>query len=120
MFRKKKIQKKIPCHNQKRRNLSEVMRDILQQDKSAKKKKIVVDDYDGEDLDESETNHLNKVFNESLKQSFILLILQPIEKEQIIFNTYQNKNRFDLLKNMELHQLNLVMRNSVEIHSLIK
>ena len=109
-----------PYHNEERRNLSEIIRDVLQQDESTKKINFVVDEYDGEDLDESEANRLNKVFNESLKQSFILLIVQPIEKERIIFNTNQSKNRFDLLKNMELHQLNLVMRNSVEIHKLIK
>ena len=96
------------------------MRDALQQDESTEKINFVVDEYDGEDLDESEANRLNIVFHESLKQSFILLIVQPIEKERIIFNTNQNKNRFDLLKNMELHKLNLVMRNSVEIHKLIK
>ena len=109
-----------PYHNKERRNLSEIMRDILQQDESTKKTNFIVDEYDGEDLDESEANRLNIVFSESLKESFILLIVQPIEKERIIFNTHQSQNRFDLLKNMELHQLNMVMRNSVEIHNLIK
>ena len=109
-----------PYHNEERRNLSRIMSDILQQEESTKKINFVVDEYDGEDLDKSEANSLNKVFNQSLKQSFILLIVQPIKKERIILNTHQNKNRFDLLKSMELHQLNLVMRNSVEIYSLIK
>ena len=109
-----------PYHNVERRNLSEIIGDILQQHESTKKKNFIVDEYDGEDLDESEAIRLNKVLNESLKQSFIALIVQPIEKERIIFNTHHRKNRFDLLKNMELHQLNLVMRNSVEIHNLIK
>ena len=109
-----------PYHNEERRNLSRIMSDILQQEESKKKINFVVDEYDGEDLDKSEANSLNKVFNQSLKQSFILLIVQPIKKERIILNTHQNKNRFDLLKSMELHQLNLVMRNSVEIYSLIK
>ena len=118
---KKKTDTNItPYHNKEKRNLSEIMRDILQQDESTEKINFVVDEYDGEDLDELEANHLNKVFNESLKQSFILLIVQPIEKERIIFNINPSKNRFDLLKNMELHKLNLVMRNSVEIHKLIK
>ena len=118
---KKKTDTNItPYHNKEKRNLSEIMRDILQQDESTEKINFVVDEYDGEDLDELEANHLNKVFNESLKQSFILLIVQPIEKERIIYNINLSKNRFDLLKNMELHKLNLVMRNSVEIHKLIK
>ena len=115
----KDVQKKAdvnitPFDNEERRNLSEIMRDILEQDESPKKINFVVDECDGDDLDESEANHLNKLINESLKESFIFLIVQPIEKERIIFNTHQSKNRFDLLKNMELHQLNLVMRNSVE------
>ena len=109
-----------PYHNKEKRNLSEIMRDVLQQNERKKKLNFVVDEYDGEDLDESEANRLNIVFSESLKESFILLIVQPIEKERIIFNTHQSQNRFDLLKNMELHQLNMVMRNSVEIHNLIK
>ena len=109
-----------PYHNKEKRNLSEIMRDVLQQNERKKKLNFVVDEYDGEDLDESEADRLNIVFNESLKESFILLIVQPIEKERIIFNTHQSQNRFDLLKNMELHQLNMVMRNSVEIHNLIK
>ena len=120
----KDVQKKtdtniMPYHNMEQRNLSEIIGVILQQHESTKKINFVVDEYDGEDLDESEANRLNKVFNESLKQSFIALIVQPIEKQRIIFNTHQSRNRFDLLKNMELHQLNLVMRNSVEIHNLI-
>ena len=120
----KDVQKKtdtniMPYHNMEQRNLSEIIGVILQQHESTKKINFVVDEYDGEDLDESEANRLNKVFNESLKQSFIALIVQPIQKQRIIFNTHQSRNRFDLLKNMELHQLNLVMRNSVEIHNLI-
>ena len=67
-----------------------------------------------------EASRLNKLFNGSLKQSFVLLNVQPIEKKRVINNTYQRKNKFDLLKTMELHQLDLVMRNSVEIHNLIK
>ena len=55
------------------------MRDILEQDESPKKINFVVGECDGEDLDESEANHLNKLFNESLKQSFIFLIVQPIK-----------------------------------------
>ena len=122
---KKDVQNKTdanitPYHNKEKRNLSEIMRDVLQQDGSTKKTNFVVDEYDGEDLDESEANRLNKVFTKSPKKSYIILIVQPIEKERIIFNTHQSQNRFDLLKNMEVHQLNIVMRNSVEIHNLIK
>ena len=71
-------------HNKESRNLSRIMSDILQLEESTKKINFVVDEYDGEDLDKSEANSLNTVFNESLKQSFILLFVQPIEKANYI------------------------------------
>ena len=109
-----------PFHNEERRKLSEIIKDILEKNKSTKKMNFVVDEYDGEDLDESEAEKLNEIFNESLKETYILLIVQPIEKERIIDNIEQKRNRFKLLKNMKLYQLNRVMRNSVEIHNLVK
>ena len=109
-----------PFHNAERRNLSEIMKGILEKNESTKKINFVIDEYDGEDLDESEAKSLNLIFNLSLKQTFIFLIVQPIEKERIIDNIQQKRNRFELLENMKLYQLNLVMRNSVEIPNLIK
>ena len=109
-----------PVHNKERRYLSEIMQDILKHEKSTQKINVLIDEYDGEDLDGFEAMRLNEIFNGPLKETFVLLIAQPIEKQRIIYKTHQSKNRFDLLKNMELHQLNLVMRNSVEIHNLIK
>ena len=97
------------------------MKNILEQEGSVKKINFVVDEYDRKDVDKAEANFLNKLFNGSLlKVSFILLILQPIEKDQIINNTCQSKDKFDLVKEMKQYQLKLVMRNSVEIHSHIK
>ena len=52
---------------------------------------LLVDEYNGEDLDTSEAEKLNKVFNESLKESYIVLIVQPIEKERIINNVRLKK-----------------------------
>ena len=46
--------------------------------------------------------------------------MQPIGKERIVNNVEQKRNRFELLRNMETYQLNRVMRNSVEIHNLVK
>ena len=107
-------------HNKEGRNLSEIIKCVLQRKKSTRKINFVVDEYDGEDLDDTEATNLNKIFNESLKETFILLIVQAIEKKRIINNILQNRNRFDLLKGMKLYQLNQVMRNSVEIHNLVK
>ena len=109
-----------PFHNKERHNLSEIMQYILKHEERTKQISFVVDEYDGEDLDKSEAIRLNEVFNGPLKETFILLIVEPIEKHRIIYKTRQRKNRFHLMKNMELHQLNLVMKNSVEIHNLIK
>ena len=107
-------------HNEERRNLSEIIKDILEKKESTRKVNFIVDQYDGEDLDESEATSLNEVFNESLKQMFFVLIVQPIEKKRVINNILQKRNRFELLENMRVYQLNRVMRNSVEIHNLVK
>ena len=45
-----------------------------------KKKIFVIDEYDGEDLDKSEAETLNKIFNGSLEEAFIVVIAQPIKK----------------------------------------
>ena len=107
-------------HNKEGLKLSEIIKGILENKENTKKINFLVDEYDGEDLDESEGEKLNKVFNESLKQTFILLIVQPTEKRRVINNIVQKRNRFDLLENMKLYELNRVMRNSVEIHTLVK
>ena len=100
-------------HNKEGRNLSEIIKGILEKKGRTEIVNFLVDEYDGEDLDESEAKNLNKVFNESLKEAFILLIVQPIEKKRVINNILQKRNRFELLENMKVYQLNRVMRNSV-------
>ena len=107
-------------HNKEGRKLSEIINGISEKEERTKKINFVVDEYDGEDLDELEAKNLNKVFNELLKQTFFLLIVQPIEKNRVINNILRERNRFELLENMKLYQLSRVMRNSVEIHNLIK
>ena len=107
-------------HNKERRSLSEIIKDVLEKRETTRKINFVVDEYDGEDLDQIEAERLNKVFNKSLKQMFIILIVQPIEKSRVINKIIQEKNMFALLENMKLYQLNRVMRNSIEIHNLVK
>ena len=107
-------------HNKEKRKLSEIIKGILEENESTRKMNFVVDEFDGEDLDESEAKSLNGIFNESLKESYILLVEQPIKKERVVNNTRQERNMFELLKNMKLYELNRVMRNSVEIHNLVK
>ena len=107
-------------HNKERRSLSEIIKDVLEKRETTRKINFVVDEYDGEDLDQTEVERLNKVFNESLKQMFVILIVQPIEKSRVINKIIQEKNMFALLENMKRYQLNWVMRNSIEIHNLVK
>ena len=65
-----------------------------------------MDEYEWEDLDKSEAKSLNEIFDESLKQMFLILIPQPIEKRRVINNILQKRN-------MKVYGLNRVMRNSV-------
>ena len=119
--------KVLPFHNKDGLMLSAI---IDQKTKLHKSEKInfVIDEYDGEDLDKSEADKLNKVFNESLKESYIVLIAQPIEKKRVIKTSNrviktapQEKNRFDILeKTMKLYYLASNMRNSKQIHELVE
>ena len=72
-----------------------------------------MDEYEWEDLDKSEAKSLNEIFDESLKQMFLILIPQLIEKRRVINNILQKRN-------MKVYGLNRVMRNSVQIHNLVK
>ena len=117
---KKGVTNVTPFHNEEGQNLSEIIKEILEKNESSKKINFIVDEYDGEDLDEPEAQSLNQVFEGPLQQTFIVLIVQPIGKKRIVNNVEQNKNRFELLRNIEVYQLNRVMRNSVEIHNVVK
>ena len=80
----KNNQEKItPIENKKGRKLSEIIDDITKVEGPGKVN-IVIDEYDGEDLDESEAERLNEFFDKSFKEAFIVLIVQPIEKRRII------------------------------------
>ena len=113
------VAKVVAFHNKKGLLLSKIINDI--KEKHSQNVHFVVDEYDGEELDESEAETLNNVFanNESLKEAFIMLIVQPIEKERTLNNIQRKGNMFHLLETMKPHQLTLVMRNSREIHELV-
>ena len=118
-IQKKHLDKVTPFPNKEGYKLSEIIKHITEQEKT-KEINFVIDEYDGEDLDESEAERLNKVFNDSLEQAFVL-IAQPIEKKRVVNKITQKKNRFDLLKKtLKTHYLTWNMRNSVEIHQLIE
>ena len=116
---KKHIEKITPFHNKDGLQLSAIIEHITKSERS-KKVNFVIDEYDGEDLDESEARKLNYLFRESLKETFIVLIAQPIEKKRFITGIPQERNKFDKLKTMTTHHLTLNMRNSMEIHELVE
>ena len=107
-------------HNNKGYKLSEIIKQILSEINNTKNVNFIVDEYDGEDLDEIEGKTLHKVFKEEINDVFVLLAVQPMEKERTANNILQRRNRFDLLETMEKEELTLVMRNSVEISNLIR
>ena len=58
----------ILFRSKEKRKLSEIIKGILEENESTRKINLLVDEYDGEDLDDSEAKTLNEVFNESLKE----------------------------------------------------
>ena len=113
------IEKITPFHNKDGLQLSVIIEHIT---KSQRPKQVnfVIDEYDGEDLDVLEAAKLNYVFKKSLKEAFIILIAQPIEKKRVVNEIPQERNKFDKLKTMATHHLALNMRNSIEIHELVE
>ena len=107
-------------HNNEGYRLSEIIKQILSEINNTKNVNFIVDEYDGEDLDEIEAKTLHKVFKEEINDAFVLLAVQSMEKERTANNILQRRNRFDLLETMEKEELTLVMRNSVEISNLIR
>ena len=113
------VGKVVRFHNKKGLHLSHIINNIKKN--HSQKVNFIVDEYDGEDLDQSEAETLNNMLTNtiSLKEAFIMLIVQPIEKERTLNNIQRQENMFHLLKTMKTHQLTLVMRNSTEIHKLV-
>ena len=117
----REVAKVVKFHNKEGLPLSQIIKDILEIEKYPEKVNFIVDEYDGEDLDKSEANALNNMLSntDSLKDAFLMLIAQPIEKERTLNNIQRSGNMFHLLKTMKTHELTLVMRNSTEIHKLV-
>ena len=123
---------------QKGMKLSDMIKDILKKNemegqrnkndnnsnKTQKKINLIIDEYDGEKLDQSEAQQLNGIINKEYKKVFqdavILLIAQAMKKERWANNNSIESNRFDLLEQMQKKTLTLVMRNSIQIHNLLE
>ena len=98
---RRKVAKVVAFHNERGLYLSKIINDI--KEKHSQNIHFVVDEYDGEDLDESEAETLNNMFanNESLKEAFIILIVQPIEKERTLNNIQRMGKHISPLENNE-------------------
>ena len=108
--------------NKKGEKLSEMVKNILKLMKG-KNTNLIVDEYDGENLDREEAETLNGIFQEKFQNTVVFLVPQSMEKERKLSTEKkperERKNRFDLLKYLKRVDLNLVMRNSIEISNLI-
>ena len=108
--------------NEQGEKLSKTVTDILK-DTNSENVNLIVDEYDGESLDKEEAETLNSIFEENFQNAVVFLLPQSMEKER---NSNvrekaakEEKNRFDLLHSFNRVELNLVMRNSIEINNLI-
>ena len=108
--------------NEQGEKLSKIVTDILK-DTNSKNANLIVDEYDGESLDKEEAKTLNSIFEENFQNAVVFLLPQSMEKERNSNvrekTAKEEKNRFDLLHNFNRVELNLVMRNSIEINNLI-
>ena len=112
---------KVPC-NKERKKLSEIIEGINKEVKD-KSVNLIVDEYDSEDLDEEGAELLNSNFEGKFRDAYVFLIPQSMEKERKVrkgeITEKEEKNIFHLLKTMKQVELNLIMRNPIEISNLI-
>ena len=102
--------------------LSKIVKNILKVTNS-ENVNLIIDEYDGENLDKEEAKTLNGMFEKKFQDATVFLVPQSMEKDRnaIIHekSEKEKKNRFDLLKTLKQVDLTLVMRNSIEINNLI-
>ena len=84
---------------------------------------IIIDEYDGEDLSMDEVVNVVELLN-FLKNSFVILLVQPLEKHRVYQNdgkTYNSDtNQFkELQKYVKVVELKNVFRTTLQIHDLL-
>ena len=108
--------------NKERKKLSEIIDDINKEVKN-ENVNLIVDEFDSEDLDEEEGEILNSNFEGKFRDAYVFLIPQSMEKDRHVSKAEktekEEKNMFHLLKTMKQVELNLIMRNPIEISNLI-
>ena len=116
-----KMPKAKICRNEEGKKLSELIGDILQET-NTENVNLIVDEYNGENLDKEEAETLNRMFEEKFKGATVVLVPQSMEKERNVSSkeksTKVEKNKFDLLR-MTAEDLDQVMRNPIQINNLI-
>ena len=109
-------------------NLSDIIKEILEKSKTILKVHLVAVEYDLEELNNNLLAELNDMFarNDKLKDSYIFLACQPIQKERNLEIKGENystitkteSNLYDRLS-MEQEKLYYNKRNTLEINTLI-
>ena len=81
---------------------------------------LIVDEYDGEQLDEPEATKLNHIFttDENFRNSIICLVFEALERERLVNGIKQIANLLPLLKSMELKELTYNKRNTLQIFNI--
>ena len=104
------------------KKLSEIVRDILKETNS-ENVNLFVDEYDGETLGQEEAETLNGIFEEHFQDTIVFLVPQSMVKERNVCSkeksAKEEKNMFHLLKTMKKVDLDLAMRNPIQINNLI-
>ena len=117
----KNLRKVVSFTNKEKFRLSEIIEYITKREGPGRIN-IIVDEYDGEDLDELEARKMNRYIKELFKEASLVLIMQAIEKTRVINKITQKKNRFDLLEETmgKPRCLTWNIRNTEGIHKLIE
>ena len=84
---------------------------------------IIIDEYDGEDLSMDEVVNVVELLN-FLKNSFVILLVQPLEKHRVYQNDGKthnsDTNQFkELQKYVKVVELKNVFRTTLQIHDLL-
>ena len=101
--------------------LSDIINNI-KKDHPQNKINLFIDEYDSEQLDESEATKLNEIFttDENFRDSIVCLVFEALERERIVNGVKQIANLLPLLKSVELKELTFNKRNTLQIHKVVK
>ena len=111
--------------NEGLRNLSDIVKDILEEHKDKQKVHLIAVEYDTEELNNTQIRKLHEMFTgNKLKDSHIFLACQPIQKERVVeimgkqYIVQTESKLYDILC-MKKEELRYNKRNTLEINALI-